>query len=96
MSTATSDKLINNISDIKYCLYINLEARKDRKEHIESQFKSVGIVSPRRFNAIKLKNGRVGCSMSHLKCIEIAKKLWRSGSLISRSIPSRILPIRIL
>jgi GR25 family glycosyltransferase involved in LPS biosynthesis len=74
MSTATSDKLINNISDIKYCLYINLEARKDRKEHIESQFKSVGIVSPRRFNAIKLKNGRVGCSMSHLKCIEIAKK----------------------
>ena len=74
MATTINDKLINNISDIKYCLYINLEARKDRKEHIESQFKSVGIVSSRRFNAIKLKNGRVGCSMSHLKCLEIAKK----------------------
>ena len=74
MATNTDDKLINSVSDIKHCLYINLESRVDRKEHIESQLKSIGIVAPRRFNAIKLKNGRVGCSMSHLKCLEIAKK----------------------
>jgi GR25 family glycosyltransferase involved in LPS biosynthesis len=74
MATNTGDKLINSVSDIKHCLYINLESRVDRKEHIESQLKSIGIVYPRRFNAIKLKNGRIGCSMSHLKCLEIAKK----------------------
>ena len=74
MATNTGDKIINSVSDIKHCLYINLDARVDRREHIESQLKSIGIVAPRRFNAIKLKNGRVGCSMSHLKCLEIAKK----------------------
>jgi GR25 family glycosyltransferase involved in LPS biosynthesis len=26
-----------------------------------------------RFNAIKLANGRVGCSMSHLRCLQLAK-----------------------
>jgi GR25 family glycosyltransferase involved in LPS biosynthesis len=61
------------VSDIKYCLYINLESRKDRKEHIEQELKSVGINGV-RFNAVKLQNGRIGCSMSHLKCLQIAKK----------------------
>jgi len=60
-------------NDIKYCLYINLESRKDRREHIEQELKSVGI-NGIRFNAIKLQNGRIGCSMSHLKCLQIAKK----------------------
>ncbi len=63
----------STISDIKYCLYINLESRKDRKEHIEEELKSLGIHGI-RFNAIKLENGRIGCSMSHLKCLQIAKK----------------------
>ena len=27
-----------------------------------------------RFNAVSIKNGALGCSMSHLKCIEYAKK----------------------
>lgn len=63
----------SSVSDIKYCLYINLESRKDRREHIEQELKSVGIHGI-RFNAIKLQNGRVGCSMSHLKCLQIAKK----------------------
>lgn len=62
-----------SVSDIKYCLYINLESRKDRREHIEQELKSVGINGV-RFNAVKLQNGRIGCSMSHLKCLQIAKK----------------------
>jgi hypothetical protein len=69
----SSDSGIKCIADIKYCLYINLTSRPDRKIHIEEQLRGVGL-NPTRFNAIKLKNGRIGCSMSHLKCLQIAKK----------------------
>ena len=65
--------MISNISDINHSFYINLESRPDRKKHVEEQLKIIGITS-NRFNAIKLPNGALGCSMSHLKCIEIAKE----------------------
>lgn len=64
---------MNSIQDIKHTVYINLDTRPDRKAHVEEQFKSLGI-NCERFNAIKLPNGALGCSMSHLKCIEIAKE----------------------
>ena len=72
-SSCSSSELIHSISDIKHCLYINLESRPDRKTHIEEQLTGIGL-HPIRFNAIKLKNGRIGCSMSHLKCLQIAKQ----------------------
>ena len=72
ISVNNNTPLIKNITDIKHCLYINLTSRPDRKIHIESQLRGVGL-NPIRFNAIKLKNGRVGCSMSHLKCLQLAK-----------------------
>ena len=65
--------MISNISDIKHSFYINLESRPDRKKHVEEQLKIIGIQAE-RFNAIKLPNGALGCSMSHLKCLEIAKE----------------------
>jgi glycosyl transferase, family 25 len=55
-------------------IYINLLSRVDRKEHVESELKKLGITNPTRFNAIKMENGALGCSMSHLKCVELAKK----------------------
>lgn len=64
---------INSIENIEHAFYINLENRHDRKEHVEKQLQSIGITAT-RFNAIKLSNGAVGCSMSHLKCLEIAKQ----------------------
>jgi GR25 family glycosyltransferase involved in LPS biosynthesis len=64
---------MNSISDIKNAFYINLLSRPDRRLHVEAQLETIGIKAE-RFNAIKLKNGAVGCSMSHLKCLEIAKK----------------------
>jgi glycosyl transferase family 25 len=68
--------MIRSISDIKYSFYINLEERKDCKEHVEKQLASVNLPIE-RFNAIKLENGTLGCSMSHLVCLEIAKdKGW--------------------
>ena len=55
-------------------IYINLLSRTDRKEHVENELKKLGITNPTRFNAIKMENGALGCSMSHLKCVELAKK----------------------
>jgi GR25 family glycosyltransferase involved in LPS biosynthesis len=63
---------MNSISDIEHAFYINLLSRPDRKQHVEEQLKTIGIRA-QRFNAIKLPNGALGCSMSHLKCLETAK-----------------------
>ena len=64
---------MNSLVDIKHAFYINLESRPDRKLYVESEFVKIGIPI-KRFNAIKLQNGAIGCSMSHLKIIEDAKK----------------------
>jgi len=63
---------MDNIQDIKHAFYINLRSRPDRKTHVESELKRVGIKA-QRFEAIHLTNGALGCSMSHLKCLETAK-----------------------
>ena len=60
--------------EIQHTLYINLEERQDRRTYVEQQLASIGIHTPSRFNAIKMKDGRIGCSMSHLKCLQLAKK----------------------
>jgi len=65
---------LSSLSEINHVFYINLDYRVDRKQYVEEQLKSVGINNFQRFNAIKLKNGAIGCSMSHLKCLETAKK----------------------
>jgi glycosyl transferase family 25 len=63
---------MDSISDIKHAFYINLDSRPDRKKHVVNQLSKIGIAAE-RFKAIKLENGALGCSMSHLKCLEIAK-----------------------
>ena len=65
---------INSLTDIKHIFYINLEHRTDRKTHIEQQLTRLGLTHFERFNAVKLANGAVGCSMSHLKCLQLAKE----------------------
>jgi GR25 family glycosyltransferase involved in LPS biosynthesis len=64
---------IPELNVFNHVIYINLEHRIDRKEHAEEQLLSIGIKVPTRFNAIKLQNGALGCSMSHLKCLQRAK-----------------------
>ena len=70
----SSGQTIEGITDIKHCIYINLSNRVDRKEHVEKELAKIGIPSE-RFNAIKLPNGAIGCSMSHLKCLQTAKEM---------------------
>jgi len=73
---------LKSFNDINNILYINLEKRKDRKEHIEGQLNKLGFTTYERFNAIILKHGNLGCSMSHIKCLEIAKERNYSHILI--------------
>jgi glycosyl transferase family 25 len=64
---------MQNIKDIQNAFYINLEYRPDRREHVEKEMLQLGI-PVQRFNAIKLDNGRIGCSLSHLSVLLQAKK----------------------
>lgn len=62
---------MKSILDIKHALYINLESRLDRKQHVEDQMNSIGITAS-RLDACKMQNGAIGCYMSHIKCLETA------------------------
>jgi GR25 family glycosyltransferase involved in LPS biosynthesis len=57
---------------IKNVLYINLANRPDRKERVEAQLNVLGIPF-QRFNAVSMKNGAVGCTLSHIKCLQLAR-----------------------
>ena len=63
--------IIRCIEDIMNAFYINLHHRTDRKKHVEEQLNSIGI-NASRFNAIKMEDGAIGCSMSHLKLLQTA------------------------
>ncbi len=54
-------------------VYINLKYRIDRKNHAEKQFLKLGV-NAIRVDAINKMDGAVGCTMSHIKCIEMAKQ----------------------
>jgi GR25 family glycosyltransferase involved in LPS biosynthesis len=85
MTTTT----ISNISGF----YINLNSRVDRKLHVERQLDLVGIRdNVKRFNAILNINGRIGCSLSHLKCIQMAKEQNMEFVLILEDDVSFLLP----
>ena len=63
----------NYMELFKHTLFINLEQREDRLNHAKEEFKKMGI-NAQRFNAVKLASGAVGCTMSHIKCLELAKE----------------------
>jgi GR25 family glycosyltransferase involved in LPS biosynthesis len=72
---------MNDIGSIKHALYINLDSRKDRLDHVETQLAELkttenGMVNlvAERFKAIKHAEGAIGCSMSHMRCIQLAKE----------------------
>lgn len=58
---------------LKHTLFINLDHRKDRLEHCLHEFDKMGI-SAERVSAVKMASGAVGCTLSHIKCLELAKE----------------------
>ncbi len=72
-------KKFNNIKGF----YINLESRKDRLKHINNNIQKYDFFKDlKRFNAIKNVDGAIGCSMSHLKCLELCKQMNEEYYLI--------------
>lgn len=61
------------LSLLENTLYINLEERTDRLIHVISELKKIGITGE-RFNAKRTQKGAVGCTLSHIACLELAKK----------------------
>lgn len=53
--------------------YINLNHRKDRNVHVLQQIESVGCTGI-RIEAVECKQGAIGCGMSHIRCLELAKE----------------------
>lgn len=57
---------------LKNVYYINLKHRVDRRRSIEKQLSQLGWQGT-RFDAIRNEYGAIGCSLSHLKLIRMAK-----------------------
>lgn len=59
---------------------INLDSRPDRLFHSTNELKKVGIQDlVERLPAIQHRYGMVGCSLSHLECVKLAKQRgWKS------------------
>lgn len=61
------------MSKLDAVLYINIEYRKDRREHIENELRKLFPDGSKihRINAIKCESaGEYGCSRSHIKALE--------------------------
>ena len=61
--------------------YINLDRRLDRRAEIEGELSRMGL-SGERFPAIEHVKGYIGCSLSHLELIKIAKQREYKNVLI--------------
>lgn len=62
-------------------IYINLEKRPDRKMQIEVELDNFGL-SYERFNAIETEDGCIGCAISHLQVLKLAKERGYKNVLI--------------
>ena len=58
---------------LKNTFFINLEQRKDRLEHVTKELGKLGVTGE-RINAVKSKYGAIGCTLSHIRSIELAKQ----------------------
>jgi GR25 family glycosyltransferase involved in LPS biosynthesis len=62
---------------------INLHCRKDRYDHVMGEFEKLGCVNQvEMLSAIEHRYGMVGCSLSHLECVKIAKARGMKSVLI--------------
>jgi GR25 family glycosyltransferase involved in LPS biosynthesis len=53
--------------------YINLEKRKDRLAHVQEELAKLGKPAE-RVCAIETADGAIGCTLSHIRCLEMARQ----------------------
>lgn len=66
---------------IEGCFYINLDRRPDRRAEVEAEFKKMDL-TVERFSAIDRKPGIVGCGLSHLAVLIMARERGLKNVLI--------------
>jgi glycosyl transferase family 25 len=69
------------VTYLQECFYINLDRRLDRRAEIEAEFEKIGL-SVERFPAIDKNPGIVGCGLSHLAVLKMAKERGLKNVLI--------------
>jgi glycosyl transferase family 25 len=68
---------------IEKVVYINLEERTDRRAEVEKQLSVFPPEKVLRFNAIKHRNGLIGCGMSHIAVVELAiQNNWKNVLIV--------------
>jgi glycosyl transferase family 25 len=77
-------EVINNDWDfLDKVIYINLEHRKDRRKQILNELEKIPSHKIIRFNAIKDTQGHIGCSKSHIACLELAiQNNWKNVLIV--------------
>jgi GR25 family glycosyltransferase involved in LPS biosynthesis len=62
---------------IDHFIYINLDKRTDRKEHMEEEFTKLGIPPEKitRFPAYYNPHNGIGCMKSHLEALKLARSM---------------------
>lgn len=67
---------LKRFTDLKFVLFINLDERSDRLQESLLEFAKLNLRAT-RVRAIKHKSGSLGCTLSHIKALEIANsKQW--------------------
>ena len=57
---------------IEHVVYINLDHRTDRRQHMEKEVSIFPSERVTRFSAIKHDYGAIGCTRSHIAVLEMA------------------------
>jgi len=66
--------------EVDAVIYINLDSRPDRKAEITEEMTRIGIPADKiyRLSAVKRKWGALGCSLSHIACMNfIIERGWK-------------------
>tara|TARA_B100002019_G_scaffold287679_1_gene300040 strand:+ start:1363 stop:2112 length:750 start_codon:yes stop_codon:yes gene_type:complete len=63
------------LNKLPYAFYINLKHRKDRYDNVQQQMKWWSENRLIRIDAVKNKDGALGCGLSHIKSLKKAKEI---------------------
>lgn len=69
-------------SNIDHIFFINLDKRVDRLKHIENEMQKYDLIAERYAGIYTPESGIIGCSLSHLNVLKLAKERGYKNVLI--------------